>query len=57
MKLRSFIKELIKGEEGGVIQWLLVLMAASIICAVIYANLKPGIVTSTGKMYNALTGD
>lgn len=57
MKLRSFTTNFLVNEEGAIVQWLLVLIACSILCVIIFSNLKPGIETSTGKMHNALTGD
>lgn len=49
--------DFLKDEGGGVVEWLLVLIACAILCSVIYKNLAPGIKSSTGKMGNALTGN
>ena len=53
-KITHFLK---KDDAGGVVEWLIVLIACAILCAMIYKNVAPGVKNASQKMGNALIGN
>jgi len=52
-KLFNFLKK----DDASVVEWLIVLIACALLCAMIYTNVAPGIKNASQRMGNALIGN
>ena len=57
LSIKEKITHFLKNDNAGVVEWLLVLIACALLCAMIYKNVAPGIKNASQRMGNALIGN